>query len=54
MQDNESISQISYSSGFENLSNFYRHFRKITGVLPKDYRRRFLKTGMDTKKNSYS
>jgi AraC-like DNA-binding protein len=43
MEDNESISQISYSSGFENLSNFYRHFRKITGVIPKDYRKRFLK-----------
>lgn len=43
MQDNDSISQISYSSGFENLSNFYRHFRKITGVIPKDYRKRFLK-----------
>ena len=45
MQDNENISQISYSSGFENLSNFYRHFRKITGVIPKDYRKRFLKPG---------
>jgi AraC-like DNA-binding protein len=44
MQDNESISQISYSSGFENLSNFYRHFRKITGIIPKDYRKRFLKS----------
>lgn len=43
MQDNQSISQISYSSGFENLSNFYRHFRKITGVIPKDYRKRFIK-----------
>jgi AraC-like DNA-binding protein len=44
MQDNDNISQISYASGFENLSNFYRHFRKITGVIPKDYRKRFLKT----------
>ncbi len=47
MLDNESISQISYSSGFENLSNFYRHFRKITGVLPKDYRKRFQKIASD-------
>jgi AraC-like DNA-binding protein len=44
MEDNESISQISYSSGFDNLSNFYRHFRRITGLIPKDYRKRFLKT----------
>ncbi|MEO5889380.1 MAG: AraC family transcriptional regulator [Ferruginibacter sp.] len=41
MQDSQSISQISYSSGFENLSNFYRHFRRITGVIPKEYRKRF-------------
>lgn len=47
MQDNESISQISYASGFDNLSNFYRHFRRITGVIPKDYRKRFLKTGSE-------
>jgi AraC-like DNA-binding protein len=44
MQDDENISQISYSSGFENLSNFYRHFRKITGVIPKDYKKRFLRS----------
>lgn len=42
MLDNENIAQISYSSGFENLSNFYKHFKRITGVLPKEYRRRFL------------
>jgi AraC-like DNA-binding protein len=51
MQDSESISQISYSSGFENLSNFYRHFRRITGVIPKDYKKRFLKTGLEEKKS---
>lgn len=54
MQDNESISQISYSSGFENLSNFYRHFRRITGVIPKEYKKRFLKNRLDSKKNVYS
>lgn len=42
MNDNENIAQICYSSGFENLSNFYKHFKKITGVIPKDYRNRFL------------
>lgn len=45
MQGDNNISEISYLSGFENLSNFYRHFRKITGVIPKDYRNRFLKIG---------
>ncbi len=43
MQGDENISQICYLSGFENLSNFYRHFKKIMGVIPKDYRKRFLK-----------
>ncbi|MFT3700862.1 MAG: AraC family transcriptional regulator [Agriterribacter sp.] len=43
MQDDHSIAQVCFDSGFENLSNFYKHFRRITGVIPKEYRRRFLK-----------
>lgn len=42
MIDDQNISQISFDSGFENLSNFYKHFRRITGIIPKEYRRRFL------------
>lgn len=42
MQGEDSISQIGYASGFENLSNFYRHFKKITGLIPKEYQNRFL------------
>jgi len=42
MQNNHSVSQISYLSGFENISNFYRHFKRITGVKPKYYRDRFV------------
>lgn len=38
----DNVSQIGYACGFENLSNFYRHFKKITGVNPKDYRDKFL------------
>jgi len=44
MEDDYNISEISYQSGFDNLSNFYRHFKKITGVIPKEYRSRFLNT----------
>jgi AraC-like DNA-binding protein/mannose-6-phosphate isomerase-like protein (cupin superfamily) len=32
-----SISQISYESGFNNLSNFNRTFKKHTGFTPTDY-----------------
>jgi AraC-like DNA-binding protein len=42
MMDDQSIAQISFDSGFENLSNFYKHFRRITGIIPKEYRKRFL------------
>ncbi len=42
-EDDYSISEISYKSGFDNLSNFYRHFRKITGIIPKEYKKGFLK-----------
>jgi AraC-like DNA-binding protein len=44
MENNHSISEICYLSGFENLSNFYRHFKKVMDLTPKDYRTRFLKT----------
>lgn len=42
MENNNSISEICYSCGFENLSNFYRHFKKIVGIIPKEYRSRFI------------
>jgi AraC-like DNA-binding protein len=47
MMDDQNISQISFDSGFENLSNFYKHFRKITGVIPKEYRKRFLQNNSE-------
>jgi AraC-like DNA-binding protein len=43
MHSEESVARIGYMSGFENLSNFYRHFGEITGLTPKEYRHRFLK-----------
>lgn len=37
MENNKSISEIAYNSGFENLSNFNRQFKKIKKVTPKEY-----------------
>ncbi len=33
---------ICFDCGFNNVSNFYRHFRKVTGMTPLDYKRKFL------------
>ena len=37
---NRNISQIAYESGFENLSNFNRHFKAIKGCTPTTYRKK--------------
>jgi len=37
MEDESSISSICYSSGFNNLSNFNKQFRKIKGMNPSEY-----------------
>ena len=42
MEDNYNISEICYLSGFDSLSNYYRHFKKQVGVIPKEYKCRFL------------
>lgn len=36
-EDSKSISEIAYKSGFENLSNFNRQFKKIKKITPKEY-----------------
>jgi AraC-like DNA-binding protein len=37
MENNKSISEIAYKSGFDNLSNFNRQFKKIKKLTPKEY-----------------
>lgn len=41
-EDNYNILQICYESGFNNLSNFNRQFKKITSMSPIEYRKRVL------------
>jgi AraC-like DNA-binding protein len=36
--DNQSISDIGYDSGFNTLSNFNKQFKAFTGLSPKDYK----------------
>ena len=36
----DDISTISYNCGFDNLSNFNKQFKKITGSSPREYRKR--------------
>lgn len=37
-ETNDTIRQICYKCGFNNISNFNRHFKKRMHVTPKDYR----------------
>jgi AraC-like DNA-binding protein len=33
---------ICYECGFNNVSNFYRHFKKVTGMTPYAYKKKYL------------
>jgi len=41
MNNELSIAQVCFDSGFNNLNHFNRQFRKITGITPSSYRRKF-------------
>lgn len=38
LEGTQSISQIAFDVGFNNLANFYRQFQKITGETPGEYK----------------
>ena len=41
----ENVAEIATGCGYNNLSNFNRQFKKMTGVSPKAYRRQMAETG---------
>jgi AraC-like DNA-binding protein len=44
IEDKMSIDQIADKCGFYNISNFYRQFKKVTGMTPLTYKREYLMT----------
>lgn len=44
IENRYTIAAISHDCGFNNLSNFYRHFKKITGNTPLEYQYKYLKS----------
>ncbi|MEO6730321.1 MAG: helix-turn-helix domain-containing protein [Ferruginibacter sp.] len=39
-ETNKTVATICYDSGFNNFSNFNRHFKSITHKTPLEYRKR--------------
>lgn len=44
MEENRSIVEICYESGFNNLSNFNKQFKNNLNYTPKEYQKQYLKT----------
>jgi AraC-like DNA-binding protein len=42
IEDKLATEVISFECGFNNVSNFYRHFKKVTKMTPFEYKRKFL------------
>jgi len=42
VEDKAPTEQICSDCGFNNVSNFYRHFKRVTGMTPFDYKRKYL------------
>ena len=45
IEDKTPTEVICFDCGFNNVSNFYRHFKKVTGLTPLEYKRQYLNKG---------
>lgn len=43
IEDKFSLSYVCYECGFNNVSNFYRHFKKIMSMTPLEYKNKYKK-----------
>lgn len=43
VEDQFGTEVICFDHGFNNVSNFYRHFKKVTGMTPLAYKKKYLK-----------
>jgi AraC-like DNA-binding protein len=42
IENKKTITQICYGSGFHNVTNFYKTFKKLTGKTPQEFRKVFV------------
>jgi len=47
IENNLSISQVCYESGFNHLSNFNRQFKRIKNMTPSEYQRKYWSKSLD-------
>ncbi|GLU50953.1 AraC family transcriptional regulator [Dyadobacter frigoris] len=45
IEDRQTIEVICFECGFNNISNFYRHFKNVTDMTPLEYKRKYLFKG---------
>jgi len=43
IEDKMPTEVICFECGFNNISNFYRHFKKVTNMTPLEYKRGYSK-----------
>ena len=41
IEDKYSIAAICFECGFNNVANFYRHFKKLMGMTPVEYKKKY-------------